>query len=230
MKKIIVFHIFFLSFQAFSAVYLKVVYIADHKTDCGSNECLLIRDAPTDTFSVFKHTIDGFTYEEGFEYCILMEIQTPGVSEPSIPFDSSQIKYVLSEIKSKVKTKKDSITKNNTINSAITDSSKWMLYKLKMKDGSTKTFSIQKAYLQFDLKNNTVGGSTDCNGFTASFNIETTQLKFDNIITTIIACNKRSIEPTFLKMLNTATNYKITKNLLYIYKGKYLMALFTKKK
>lgn len=229
MKKIIVFHLFFLSFQAFSAVYLKVVYIADHKTDCGSNKCLLIRDAPTDTFSAFKNTIEGFKYEEGFEYCILMEIQTPGVSEPAIPFDSSQIKYVLSEVKSKVKTKKDSATKNIIINSAITDSSKWMLYKLKMKDG-TKTFSIQKAFLQFDLKNNTVSGSTDCNGFTSSIDIQENTLSFKNTTSTLLACGKRSIEPTFLNMLNTATNYKVVKNLLYIYKGKYLMAVFTKKK
>ena len=212
----------------FAAVYLKVVYIADHSVDCGSDKCLLLRDSPADTFSVFKNKIQGFTYEEGFEYCILMEIQSPGVSNPSLPFDSSQIKYVLSEIKSKIKTTTNLIDSKKII-CIIPDSSKWMLYKLRMKE-ETKTFSIQKAYLQFDTKNNTVTGNTECNSLNASFSADLSQLKFSNITTTKIACNKRSIEPTFINMMNTATSYKVTSKLLYIYNGKYLVALFTKKK
>jgi heat shock protein HslJ len=216
--------------NSFAAVYLKVVYIADYKSDCGIGKCILTRDAPTDSFTVFNNNIEGFTYEEGFEYCILMEIQTPGVSEPAIPFDSTQIKYVLSEIKSKVKTKKDSVTKNTTINSAITGSSKWMLYKLKMKDGSTRTFSIQKAFLQFDTKNNTISGSTECNGFTASVDITENTLIITNANSTLLACGKRSIEPAFLEMLKNTTHYKATSKLLYLYKDKKLLGLFTRKK
>ncbi|MFN8297195.1 MAG: META domain-containing protein [Chitinophagales bacterium] len=227
MKRVTLFVFICCFANTFASVYLKVVYVADHAIGCGANKCLLVRDSPADSFSVFKNEIQGFTYEEGFEYCILMEIQTPGISEPAITSDSSQIKYVLSEIKSKTKTKIVVDTKKGTFN--IPDSSKWMLYKLRMKE-ETKTFSIQKAYLQFDLKNNTVTGNTECNSLKAGFTADEAQLKFDNIITTKIACNKRSIEPTFLNMLSTSTNYKIVKNLLYIYKGKYLMALFTKKK
>lgn len=212
---------------SFSAVYLKVIYIADHQEDCGTKKCLLTRDAPTDAYQIFDKKIEGFAYEEGFEYCILLEIQTPGVSTPAIPFDSSQIKYVLSEVKSKMKT----VVQNNLkpVVTSIPDTSKWMLYKLRLKD-ETKTFSIQKAYLQFDIKNSTVSGNTECNSLNATFSIDSTSFKFDNIITTKMACGKRSIEPLFLSMLNSITNYKVTSKLLYLFKGKTMLALFTRKK
>jgi len=224
MKKIILLFIFFSAFKAFSAVYLKVLYIADSSVIYNSKKCLLTRDSPTDIYQVFDKTIEGFTYEEGFEYCILMEIQTPGISEPPIPFDSSQIKYVLSEIKSKKKTSVHTTIKSIT----IPDSSRWILYKLKTKDG-TKTFSISKAYLQFDVKNNIVTGNTDCNDFTASFSTDTT-IKFENIITTKMSCKKFSNETAFLNMLNTATKLKVTQKLLYLFDDKKLLALFTRKK
>ncbi|MBK9328004.1 MAG: META domain-containing protein [Sphingobacteriales bacterium] len=112
---------------------------------------------------------------------------------------------------------------------SIRDSSTWLLYKLKMKDG-IKTFSLQKAYLQFDMKNNTVTGNTDCNSFSASVTIDKSQLTFENVITTKMACRKHSIETDFLKAINSATNYKVASKMLYLYKGKSLVALFTKKK
>jgi heat shock protein HslJ len=216
-------------FPAFSAVYLKVVYIADHSVDCGTQKCLLSRDAPTDTYHIFDKTIEGFSYEDGYEYCILMEIRTPSASTPLAPFDSSQIKYVLSEIKSKTKTKTEGTVTVKQTSIAIPDSSKWLLYKLRLKD-ETKTFSIQKAYLQFDIKNNTVSGSSDCNSLNANFTADSTAFKFENIVTTKMACGKRSIETVFLNALNSTTKIKFTSKLLYLFKGKTMVALFTRKK
>ena len=228
MRKLILFITFMVSLQAFSAAYLKVIYIADHKTECGTKKCYLIRDTPTDTFTVFDKEIEGFSYEEGFEYCLLIEVQTPGISEPAVPFDSSQVKYVLSEIKSKTR-KNNADTLKKTIVS-IPDSSKWTLYKLRMKDGSTKTFTIQKAFLQFNTGNNIVNGNTECNTFNAGFSADSTSFKFDNIVTTKMACGKHSIEPVFLDMLQKTTSLKITSKLLYLFKGKTLLGLFTRKK
>lgn len=226
MKKSILFLLFFSCLQTFSAVYLKVIYIADHTVNCGTKQCLLTRDSPTDAYTSFDKTIEGFTFQDGYEYCILIEIQTPGVSEPAIPFDSSHIKYVLSEIKSKIKTNNTKTPVNTKL--SIPDSSKWTLYKLKMKDG-TRTFSVSKAYLQFDMQNNTVSGSTDCNSFNATI-ADDTSFRFENIITTKMACKKISIEKDFLAMMNSVNRYKISKKLLYLYHDKKLVALFTKKK
>jgi len=226
MKKNILFLLFFISLRSFSAVYLKVLYIADHTVDCADKKCLLTRDAPTDAYQIFDKKIEGFTYEAGYEYCILLEIQTPGISVPAVPFDSSQIKYVLSEIKSKTKTDTTKTVVNTRL--SIPDTSKWTLYKLRTKDG-TRTFSVTKAFMQFDMKNNTVSGNTDCNSFTASLSIDSS-FKFENIITTKMACLKLSIEPEFLVAIKSVNKYKATAKLLYLYDDKKLVALFTRKK
>lgn len=211
--------VFFLV-DGYSISYLKVLYVADKLTDCDTVKCLLTRDEPTGEWKTFPHSIEGFKYKEGYEYCLLVEIRTA---------DSTfSTKYILSEIKSKIK-KDTSIVSAEKPSLPVTDSSTWLLYKLKMKDG-IKTFSVQKAYLQFDIKNNTVSGNTDCNSFNASISIDNTQLAFENIITTKIACKKRSIEPDFLKALASATGYKIASKMLYLFKGKSLLALFTRKK
>jgi heat shock protein HslJ len=223
MRKFLLFLIFFSAMPAFSAVYLKVLYIADSSVTCGMNTCLLTRDSPAENYRIFNKTIEGFTFQEGFEYCLLIEIQTPGITEPAQPFDSSQVKYVLKEIKSKIKT--TAVLTKSVLN--IPDSSKWILYKLKMKT-ETRTFSITKAFMQFDTKNNTVSGSTDCNGFFGNYSNDSV-FKFLNISSTLLAC-KRSVETEFLSALNSTNRIKITSKLLYLYRDKKLLALFTRKK
>jgi heat shock protein HslJ len=221
-------HIFFLLFyfNSYAGKYLKVMYIADHQIPCGSSKlCLLSRSSSEDEWKPFEATIEKFTYESGYEYCLLVEVQSY-TSNPPIPFDTIRLKYVLSEIKYKIKTK----GANDTLPvSYIPDSSRWMLYKLKTKDG-TKTFSISKAWLQFGLPNEIMSGNTGCNTFDAVFTIDTTRLEFLNIKLTKLSCGKHSIEPDFINALNQADHYKITPNLLYLFREKFLLALFTKKK
>lgn len=224
MQKIILILALFFVTNVFSAVYLKVIYIADSMVVCGTDKCLLTRDAPTDIYRVIDKKIEGFNYQEGYEYCLLIEIQTPGVSDPPIPFDSSQIRYVLSEIRSKVKTSSVTTIKKGI---DIPDSCKWMLYKLKMKDG-TRTFSITKAFIQFNTYSNTLSGSSDCNGFNATYTNDSI-FRIDNISSTLLSC-KRSIEKEFMAALSTTNHLKITSKLLYLYNDKKLLAIFIRKK
>ncbi len=228
MRKSLTVFLFFTSLHTFSSVYLKVVYISGSKADCGINKCFLIRENPVENYTIFNYTIEGFDFEEGYEYCLLVEIQTAGIILPSVSNDSTQAKYVLSEIKSKTKINNEEVSSFKKA-IFISDSSKWMLYKLRMKDG-TKTFSIQKAFLQFDINNNTINGNTECNSLNAGFIIDSTTCKFINIITTKMICGKHSIEPVFLNMMKSVTNYRATSKLLYLFKEKTLLALFTRKK
>ena len=225
-----IFFIFFLfsSLNEKAASYLKVLYIADHKIECNQSQaCLLTRESPTGEWKSFDYTIEGFNYLAGYEYCILLEVQMSSVSKPTFSSDSVNVKYVLSEIKSKTKT--DSSKNTDIPKTYITDSSKWMLYKLKRKDG-TQTFSISKVYLQFGMANEIITGNTDCNTFHAGFSIDSAQLKLKDLAVTNSPCGKHALQPEILKVLNEMTNYKVTSKLLYLYKGKYLLALFTRKK
>ena len=216
-QKIILTSLMFIFQSAFSADYLKVLYIADHFDTCGQQKCLLVRESPEEPYKIWKNTINGFSYQEGFTYCILITISNT---------DSTTVSYSLNEIKTKIKTGNN----DKKLYSNLPDSSIWLLYKLRTKDGSTRTFSVQKAYLQFYNANATFSGNSDCNTISGDFSIKENNIQFNNIASTKMACGKHSIEPDFLMMLNTATTFKITPKLLYITKGKTLLGLFTRKK
>lgn len=231
MGKILLTLLFLAALHSFSAVYLKVIYIADYRLACTNDttkKCFVVRDNPTDKWEIFNHTIDGFVYEEGTEYCILLEIQTPGISVPPIPFDSSQIKYVLSEIKSKTINQTKNI-EEKSLGNFIPDNSRWVLYKLKTKD-EIKTFSVAKENIEFLTAQNKVSGSTSCNTFTCTFTKDEKNIAFTSIDITKMACRKHSNEPEFLYMLQNTTNYKVKKNVLYLYKEKSMLGMFTRKK
>ncbi len=229
MKRYVLLLFIFCSIDTFSAVYLKVLYIAANRVNCmddTTKKCFLVRDNPTDQWTIFEHKIEGFVYEEGTEYCILLEIQTQGVSEPAIPFDSTQIKYVLNEIKSK--TVNQSVIKEQS-NSSIQDNSRWILYKLKTKN-EIKTFSLAKENLEFNTAANKISGSTSCNTFSATYTKDEKNIAFSNIEVTKNTCRKHSNEPEFLYMLQNINTYKVKKNVLYLFKGKTMLGMFTKKK
>jgi heat shock protein HslJ len=96
-----------------------------------------------------------------------------------------------------------------------------------MKDG-TRTFSITKAFIQFNTNNNTAFGSSDCNGFTATYTNDSV-FKLENMSSTLLAC-KRSVEKEFIAALTITNHIKITSKLLYLYDDKKLLAIFTRKK
>lgn len=229
MKRILVLASFIVSLNASAESYLKIIYIADSTVECNNGEeCLQIRDAPTTNWSVYNGLIDGFTYENGFEYCLLVDVLSNKTNGPT---DDSIVElYKLKEVKYK---KATSSKTNDTLSAASTstipDSSKWILYKLKRKEG-TKTFSISKAYIQFDMVNNKMEAYADCNTIQAAIFSDNMQLKIENISVSSLTCGKKSIETDFINTLKAVTHYKIKSKLLYLYNNSSLLALFTLKK
>ncbi|MBK9328003.1 MAG: DUF4377 domain-containing protein [Sphingobacteriales bacterium] len=69
--------------------------MSDKQTDCDASKCLLTRDEPIGEWKAFSYPIEGFSYKEGYEYCLLVEVRTSD--------SSTLLKYTLSEIKSKIK-------------------------------------------------------------------------------------------------------------------------------
>ncbi|MBD2757300.1 DUF4377 domain-containing protein [Spirosoma validum] len=76
--------------------------VADHRQDCvgvGPQKCLLVKtDGDTD-WKFFYSGIEGFSYEEGFEYQLLVKREP--IANP--PADGSSIRYTLVEIVDKIK-------------------------------------------------------------------------------------------------------------------------------
>ena len=76
------------------------LYVGPEKVDCvgvAPQECLLVRDSPDDEYEFFYSQINGFDYEPGYEYELLVQ-KTP-VENP--PADASSIEWTLIEVVSK---------------------------------------------------------------------------------------------------------------------------------
>lgn len=80
----------------------KRVFIANTLVDCigvGPQKCLLYKENPSDEWTYFYDTIEGFEYEEGYNYEI--EVTVTKIENP--PADGSSLHYTLVKIISKEK-------------------------------------------------------------------------------------------------------------------------------
>ncbi len=75
----------------------KKIFVAASKVNCvngQAGECLLIKDNPDDEWTIFYGSIDGFAYQPGFEYEILIRSQV--VDEPGD--GGAMLKFELVEV------------------------------------------------------------------------------------------------------------------------------------
>lgn len=76
--------------------------IAAERADCtgvGKMKCLQVKENKEDPWTLFYQGIDGFEYEEGYEYVV--KVKRTNIENP--PADASSIKYTLEEVVSKEK-------------------------------------------------------------------------------------------------------------------------------
>lgn len=81
-----------------------VMYIASETVDCvgvAPLKCMKVKESNDSEWTYFYSNINGFTYEPGFEYKLI--VQKSEVEKP-IPADASSIRYTL--VKELKKTKK----------------------------------------------------------------------------------------------------------------------------
>ncbi|MGW8282585.1 MAG: META domain-containing protein [Gemmatimonadota bacterium] len=80
-----------------TGVNTKTMYVAHHLVDCvgvGPMKCMLIRETPDAEWTMFYSQIEGFEYEPGFEYELV--VRTEEIPDP--PADASSIRYILEEV------------------------------------------------------------------------------------------------------------------------------------
>ena len=72
----------------------KTVYVGPVLVDCegeGPQKCMLVKENPADEYMLFYDQIEGFEYEEGYEYELLVKVEQ--VENP--PAGGSSIKWIL---------------------------------------------------------------------------------------------------------------------------------------
>ena len=178
----------------------KRLIVADHLTDCvgvGPQTCMLVKESPEDDWTYFYDQIEGFDYEEGFTYELLIN-EVP-VSNPAA--DASSIRYELKELISKV---------------ASSDGSElmkeWKVLKLK---GLEQIVSAPS--LVFHEKDQRLSGFAGCNNYFSTYSLSGHEITFSKTGSTRKLCPDMSVEDTFFKLLPEVARYEVQKKELYLY-------------
>jgi|GEM_PF-879337 len=159
-----------------------ILHVAPYQQDCvgvAPMSCLIVRFDDEEDLTFFYDLIDGFTFEEGFEYTLRVNITE--VENP--PADASSLNYELVEIEQQFP--------------AHLHGKVWELQSLYGTDIE------EPSRYQFQLTDDGAGIKADCNSVGAEF----TQNPFDitTTISTLVACPPDSLEADYVDALNAVT-------------------------
>ena len=178
----------------------KHIYVADHLVDCdgaGPQKCMLIKEKIVDDWANFYDQIEGFDYEEGYEYLLNVKIKT--IKNP--PADGSSLKYTLVEVFEKKKTEKQ-ITLNN----------KWKVITM----NGVEDLKINPT-IQFDANEKKLSGFAGCNNYFGTYDPESKQLDFSKMGMSRKMCPDMTVENAFVNNLRNVSYYKIENKILSFY-------------
>lgn len=177
----------------------KTIYVAPQLADCtgvGQQKCMLIRETPKEAWSNFYDQIEGFTYEKGFNYKLLVTVTR--VDNP--PADASSLKYTLKEILLK-----------EAVPDLISLYQNWKVIKLKGMEVISGTPTIS-----FEEENGQVAGSTGCNNFFGSFSKSGNDLTFGPLGMTRKMCEDMKTEDMMSRYLEQIRHYTIVDDILIL--------------
>ncbi len=180
----------------------KTLYVADRKVPCaGTYECMQIREKAKNAWRNYPDTIQGFEYEEGYEYKIQVQPLQTGNSMAGM-YDE---KYKLVKVISKKKTSYNPAER-------IGDK-RWTLSSM---NDTHRTLGLSDStiYISFDFKTGKVQGRSNCNNFTAQFTATASKISITGLAATKMMCRGEVIEKIIFNYYKAVTTYKLENNML----------------
>jgi len=185
----------------------KTLLVADRKIACaGTFECIQIKEKEKAPWRVYSDTIEGFNYQEGYEYKISVQpLQTKNTMSGLY-----EEKYKLLKVISKRKTDYNPAVKLGE--------KKWVLHNM---DDNKSRFMLHDTivFIQFNLKDGKVKGNGACNTFTGSFTYEGDKMTISNIAATKVLCKAEQLEKALFNFYDKVTTWKISGNTLTLFKS-----------
>ena len=176
----------------------KVIYVSDTMVNCtgvATQKCFQIKEDEADNWSSFYGKIEGFDYEEGYNYKLKVEVST--IENP--PSDGASEKYSLVEILEKLKAP-----------TSLAGGS-WMVIKIMDKIAFERNPTITLSMPQGQIT-----GSTSCNKFFGNVNLENSNFKVNTIGSTKMMCQDMETEQLFLETLGQVVSYKMENDKLQL--------------
>ncbi|MFC0184547.1 Heat shock protein HslJ [Pseudarcicella hirudinis] len=209
----------------------KKLIVADHQADCsagaGKMKCLLVKSSPEKKWENFYNSIDGFEYQPGFQYELLVTVSK--VVNP--PADASSLKYTLRDIISKIPGKK--VSKKPVLSESFSVSSKnitWVLTDFISK-GEPVENKEPEPNITFDFAQKRISGKGVCNRYFGKLiDQKKNKITLDGIGSTKMMCPNLDKEQIFFNLLALVTSYQLKGDRLYLYRNEELILAFKQNK
>jgi heat shock protein HslJ len=180
----------------------KTVYVGPYQVDCvgvAPQKCLLVKEKAQDDWTMYYDQIQGFEYEEGYEYELL--VREDKIENP--PADASSIRWTLVELRSKTRS---------------LEGTTWVLDSYLNSEGVlVSALPDSEATARFQEER--VSGNASCNSYFGSYRLQGDKLTVDVGGMTEMYCMPEELmaqEKDFLAALDRAASYLIVENKLQI--------------
>lgn len=180
----------------------KTIYVGPELVDCvgvGPQQCMQVREDPDAPYTNFYDRIEGFEFEPGYEYVLLVRVEP--VENP--PADASSLRYILVEEVSR--------TPVESAEAPALEGTEWLLSELQGSDGGLQAaLPDRNVTALFDGER--VGGSSGCNQYGGSYTLDGESLSIGPLMSTLMACPEPGVmeqEAAFTGLMSETASYQV---------------------
>jgi heat shock protein HslJ len=156
----------------------KTIFVGPKLVDCtgvAPQKCMLVKENPEDDYTLFYEQIEGFNYEEGFEYELVVVEQE--VEDP--PADASSIRWILLEELSK--------TPVESANENQLEWTNWVMVSYLNQDGEVIK-SLPGVHATALFQDGQVNGNASCNNFFGEYEVDGSNITVGPLASTEMLC------------------------------------------
>ncbi|MGW8225878.1 MAG: META domain-containing protein [Anaerolineales bacterium] len=182
---------------------LKTVYVGSKLQDCvgvAPQKCMQVKESPEEEYTLFYDQIEGFEYEEGYEYKLL--VQEEQVENP--PADGSSIRWILVSIESK-----EAVGEPGT---GQLEGTEWILNAY-LNQGGELVEPLAGTFTSAKFNSGEINGNAGCNNYFGGYKVDGTSISIGPLASTEMFCGNppgvMDQETAFLSAMNSSAEYKI---------------------
>lgn len=194
------------------------LYVADSKGDCygiSSQTCLQVKEKPGEPYSLFYSGIEGFSYEEGYNY----HLEVMRVKKERVAADGSAFNYYLIRVISKERSK--------TYVQRLTPIPNQQSLSLERILRNGKMESVSGPDIYFDKRNGRISGKAGCNRYFGKVIMDNNRITLSGLGSTQMAClDNNNLESLFLQYLASVNRYQVKGNSLLFYRDNEILLQF----
>ncbi len=182
----------------------KTLFVGPSLVDCegvAPQKCMLVMDNPDDGYQMFYGNIEGFDFEEGFEYELIVRVEE--VEDP--PADASSLKYTLVSVVNRSPAKP-------TANPEVSMPTQTYTLDWYLNAQGEQTAVLPGTEITLAFMDGRVAGNSGCNQYGGGAEINGNQIKLGGMMSTMMACEEPIMqqEQAYLAALGNVASFEIS--------------------